>query len=115
MRSGHWVGWIAVVITAVSGIASIGLSPLLLFSDLGLILAAIAASKKCFVTASITYGLWFVFHFPIHRYHLALLDTANHAHNLVVIEFVFVNAVFVLGLLVGVVSSNRHSSSQDIV
>ena len=113
MKSGDWLGWIAFALTALSGIASVVFSFMLLLSDFALILAAIATAKKCFRPALFTYGLWFIFHFGLHRYHLALLDSTNHAHNLVVIEFVAINVIFVLGLLIGVVSLNKGPSPRN--
>ena len=88
---------------------------MLFATDLALILAAVAAAKKSFRSALLTYGLWFIFRFGLHRYHLALLDTTNHAHNFVVIEFVVINVIFILGLLIGVVSLKRGSSPQGTV
>lgn len=115
MKSGAWIGWIAFAITGLSGVASVVLSFMLVLSDFALILAAIAAGKKHFQSALFTYGLWFIFRFGLHRYHYALLDTTNHAHTLLVIEFAVINAIFILGLLIGVASLRRGLSQHDAV
>lgn len=88
---------------------------MLFATDFALILAAIAAGKKHFQSALFTYGLWFVFHFGLHKYHLALLDTANLAHTFVISEFVIINAIFIFGLLIGVASLKRGSSPPGTV
>lgn len=115
MKSGAWFGWIAFAITGVSGLASVVFSFMLFATDFGLILAAIAAGKMHFQSALFTYGLWFVFHFGLHNYHLALLDTAYLTHTFFVSEFVVIHAIFVLGLLIGVASLKRGSSPQGTV
>ena len=104
MKSGAWFGWIAFAITGVSGLASVVFSFMLFATDFALILAAVAAAKKSFRSALFTYGLWFIFRFGLHQYHFALLDTTNHAHDFVVIEFVVIHAIFVLGFLIGLAS-----------
>lgn len=113
MKLGDLIGWIAAVITCVSSLAAVVFAPALFLSDLALLLAAVAAAKRCFTPALATYGLWLLFHFGLFQYHQALLNTTNQAHGFVVFEFVLVNAIFTLGLCIGLVSLIKKSLSGD--
>lgn len=113
MKLGDLIGWIAVVITCVSSLAAVVFSPALFLSDLALILAAVAAAKRSFTPALVTYGLWLLFHFGLFQYHQALFNTTNQAPGFVIFEFILVNAIFTLGLCIGLVSQIRKSLSGD--
>lgn len=108
MKWGDLLGWIALVITSVSGIASVIFSPALFLTHIALMVAAVAAAKRGFTPALVTYGVWLLFHFGLHRYHHALFNTTNTVHAFVVYEFVFVNVVFVSGLSIGLILRIRE-------
>jgi len=105
------LGWFALVITCLSSLASVVFSGALFLSDFALVLGAIAAAKRCFTPALISYGIWLLTHFGVHQYHLVLLDTVNSAHSFVVFEFVLVNVIFLFGLIVGEIKIEKGFSS----
>ena len=113
MKLGLLLGCIAVVITCWSCLASVVFSPALFLSDFALLLSAFAAAKRCFNPALISYGIWVLTHFGIHQYHLVLSDTINTAHTYVLYEFVLMNVLFVIGLIVGEISLEREFSSHS--
>ncbi|MCY4094190.1 MAG: hypothetical protein OXG05_03580 [Gammaproteobacteria bacterium] len=107
------LGWLAMVITCLSSLASVVFAPTLFLSDFSLLLGAIAAAKRCFTPVLISYGIWLLTHFGIHQYHLVLLDTVNTAHPLVVFDIVIVNVIFFTGLIVGEISLEKRLSFRN--
>ena len=114
MKLGDLFGWIAVVITSVSGLASVIFSPALFLSHIALVLASIAAANRGFTPALVTYAVWMLFHFGLHQYHHVLFNTMNSAHTFVVYEFVIVNLIFLLGLAIGLMYSLKDTADHEI-
>lgn len=113
MKVGGLLGWLAAAITSIAEVANFLFSGALLLSDMALVLAAVAAAKRFFIPALVTYGVWMSSRFGVHHYHLALFDTTNTAHTFVISEFVFVNVIFLLGCSIGLMLSLKDSSDRN--